>query len=412
MLKLHRQLSLVVRALSLCAPRARPASGYVDAKLRAAAAKRRAQSAGGGRSQPPPRASKPPPPPPKPPQPSSGAVLLRPEPVLSNRAAFRAVPVDPRVAARLAELHCCTSASSAGRIAARKRAQGDARQLTRRYPLYGEVPAEVARVVGVLGPGPTRTRFLAAATSASSLPPPALPEVAFAGRSNVGKSSLINALTLSACARQSDKPGKTQSLNFYRAGGEAGAALALVDLPGYGFAFAKQERVEAWNALLDDYLAGRGATLKRVLLVLDARHGLKAADREMLAFLSASHVRFQVVLNKTDEVLPPDLARRVSLISSELAALKGAHAAVHCCSTLTGAGVAALASELFKLAAPAAPGAAVAVLPSERRVPLPRQSALIEAGETPLRRRAPGRAAAEGEGDAAAARTGRPLSRG
>ena len=118
------------------------------------------------------------------------------------------------------------------------------------------MPADVARVVGD-DKGP-RIRFTAAASTAGSLPLPARPEVAFAGRSNVGKSSLINALTLSAVARQSDKPGKTQSLNFY----DVNAQLTLVDMPGYGFAFAEDGRKAAWNSLMDEYLHGRGSVLK------------------------------------------------------------------------------------------------------------------------------------------------------
>ena len=251
--------------------------------------------------------------------------------------------------ASIAEQHLCTDVSAAGRIARRKRAQGDCRPLALRFPLL-EVPPEVSSLVGAgLGAaGPPRTRFLAAASQAASLPLPGLPEVAFAGRSNVGKSSLINALTLSSVARQSDKPGKTQSLNVYA----VAHRLSLVDLPGYGFAFAQGERVSRWNELIDTFLAGRGKALKRVLVVLDARHGVKVNDREMLLFLSASGVRFQVVLNKTDTVKPQELARRHSAVSAELAKLKGAHPTIHMLSTATGAGVAALATDLFRLAAP------------------------------------------------------------
>ena len=103
-----------------------------------------------------------------------------------------------------------------------------------------------------------RIKFIAAAQAASSLPLPSLPEVALAGRSNVGKSSLINALTLSSVARQSDKPGVTQSLNFY----EINAQMRIIDMPGYGFAFAEAEKSLRWNELMDDYLHGRGSVLK------------------------------------------------------------------------------------------------------------------------------------------------------
>ena len=118
------------------------------------------------------------------------------------------------------------------------------------------MPPEVERVLG--DEHSRRIKFVAAAKAASSLPLPSLPEVALAGRSNVGKSSLINALTLSSVARQSDKPGVTQSLNFY----DVNAQMSVVDMPGYGFAFAEPEKAQAWNELMDDYLHGRGSVLK------------------------------------------------------------------------------------------------------------------------------------------------------
>ena len=118
------------------------------------------------------------------------------------------------------------------------------------------MPPEVERVLG--DEHSRRIKFIAAAQAASSLPLPSLPEVAMAGRSNVGKSSLINALTLSSVARQSDKPGVTQSLNFY----DVNAQMSIVDMPGYGFAFAEAEKSLAWNELMDDYLHGRGSVLK------------------------------------------------------------------------------------------------------------------------------------------------------
>jgi GTP-binding protein len=249
--------------------------------------------------------------------------------------------------------------------------------------LRSEIPPEVSRVIG--DERAPRTRFSAAASGAGSLPLPGRPEVAFAGRSNVGKSSLINALTLSPVARQSDKPGKTQSLNFYDVAGQ----LTIVDMPGYGFAFAEEGKMLSWNSLMDEYLTGRGNVLKRVLVVLDARHGIKVNDREMLKFLSGANVKFQVVLNKTDMVQPAELARRCHVITEELATLRGANANVHMVSTSTGAGISVLAAELCRLAG-AAPAARATTA-------LPRKEALTAAGEAAPRRPAhpqPGGAAA------------------
>ena len=129
------------------------------------------------------------------------------------------------------------------------------------------------------------------------LPPADRPEVAFAGRSNVGKSSLINALTgRKALARASNTPGRTQEINFFA----LGDALYLVDLPGYGFAEAPKAAVERWQALMRAYLAGR-PTLRRAFLLIDARHGLKPVDDEIMGLLDRSAVTFQVVLTKADK---------------------------------------------------------------------------------------------------------------
>ena len=146
--------------------------------------------------------------------------------------------------------------------------------------------------------------FVAAASSADSLPPMRGTEIAFAGRSNVGKSSLINALTgRKALARTSHTPGRTQELIFFTGGGD----LNVVDMPGYGYAAAAKAKVAAWTALIDAYLRGR-ANLARVYVLVDARHGLKDADEPMFDVLDQAAVSYQIVLTKADAMKPAELA--------------------------------------------------------------------------------------------------------
>ncbi|KAI5067197.1 hypothetical protein GOP47_0017725 [Adiantum capillus-veneris] len=155
-----------------------------------------------------------------------------------------------------------------------------------------------------------KLRFIAAAKSATSLPPVDLPEVAFAGRSNVGKSSLINALTRQwGVARTSDKPGLTQSINFFRLGGR----LCLVDLPGYGFAYAAEEKKEAWEEFVKEFVTTR-AGLKRVYILVDAKWGLKLKDEELVQLMEKMGTKYQIVLTKSDIVTPVDLGRRATQI--------------------------------------------------------------------------------------------------
>ena len=142
-------------------------------------------------------------------------------------------------------------------------------------------------------------RFLKGVAKLEQLPPTDLPEIAFAGRSNVGKSSLINAVTgVNGLARTSNTPGRTQELNYFTA--EA-APLLILDMPGYGYAEAPKATVEAWTLMIRTYLQGR-QTLRRVFQLIDSRHGVMASDREMMALMDNAAVTYQVVLTKTDKI--------------------------------------------------------------------------------------------------------------
>jgi len=187
--------------------------------------------------------------------------------------------------------------------------------------------------------------FVAGAASVESLPPFDSPEIAFAGRSNVGKSSLVNALTgRSTLARVSSKPGHTRQLNFFDLGGQ----LTLVDLPGYGFAQVSKSLKESWQDLATAYLRGR-PTLKRICLLIDARHGVKESDRETMKNLDKAAVVYQLVLTKTDLLKPAAIAQAIAGATAAAAKHAAAHPQVIASSSETGAGIADLRAELASL---------------------------------------------------------------
>jgi GTP-binding protein len=190
--------------------------------------------------------------------------------------------------------------------------------------------------------------FVAGAVTAEQLPPPGLPEVAFAGRSNVGKSSLINALTgRKALARTSSTPGRTQQINFF----DLGSRLMLVDLPGYGYARASKTRVRAWTQLVMLYVKGRSC-LRRVMLLIDARRGIGDGDREVMAALDGAAVSYQVVLTKGDKETPAALDRLIGDIANEITKHPAAHPEIVVTSAHEGTGIARLRTLLAALAAP------------------------------------------------------------
>lgn len=175
---------------------------------------------------------------------------------------------------------------------------------------------------------------------------PGLPEIAFAGRSNVGKSSLVNALTgRKTLARTSNTPGRTQQLNFFDLGGR----VMLVDLPGYGFAKVSKTQIAAWTETMSEFLKGR-APLRRVCLLIDSRHGLKESDREMMEMLDITAVSYQIVLTKTDKVKRDALETLIAKISAELIKRPAAHPTVMPTSSAKGWGIAELRAELAALA--------------------------------------------------------------
>jgi len=190
--------------------------------------------------------------------------------------------------------------------------------------------------------------FLRGVASLDGLPPMDLPEVAFAGRSNVGKSSLVNALTgRKSLARTSNTPGRTREINFFQLGGR----IMLVDLPGYGYAQVSKSQVTAWTRLVRDYLAGR-ANLRRLMLLVDARHGLKPGDLDMMTDLDRAAVSYQIVLTKADKVPAAHLPGLLDTLARELATHPAAHPHIEVTSAREKTGIDALRAAVAALAAP------------------------------------------------------------
>ena len=182
-----------------------------------------------------------------------------------------------------------------------------------------------------------RVEFLLSAPQLKFLPEPTVPEIAFCGRSNVGKSSLLNALTgRKAIARASVTPGRTQELNFFEVGEPT--LFRLVDMPGYGFAKAPVKVVERWKNLVKTYLRGR-AVLERTLVLVDSRHGLKDVDREMMTMLDEAAVTYRVVLTKADKIKASELAKTVERVEAEARKHVAAYPQLHVTSAEKGMGI-------------------------------------------------------------------------
>ena len=191
-----------------------------------------------------------------------------------------------------------------------------------------------------------RVEFLLSAPRLEFLPEPEVPEIAFAGRSNVGKSSLLNALTgRKSIARASVTPGRTQELNFFDVGEPT--RIRLVDMPGYGYAKAPLKVVEAWKRLVRDFLRGR-VVLKRTLVLIDSRHGVKDVDREMMKMLDEAAVGYRLVLTKADKIKASELEAVLAATQVEARKHSAAYPVVHVTSSEKGMGIAELRAAVLE----------------------------------------------------------------
>ena len=190
--------------------------------------------------------------------------------------------------------------------------------------------------------------FLLGVLELEQMPDASTPEITFAGRSNVGKSSLINALTNRRdLARTSVTPGRTQEINFF----DLGHRLTLTDLPGYGYAQAPKDKVDLWTDFIRKYLKGR-PTLRRALVLIDSRHGLKESDRAIMKLMDDSAVNYQIVLTKANKVKPGPLAATVAAVRRELAEHVAAHPEILVTSAAEGFGLAETRAALSAMALP------------------------------------------------------------